>query len=230
MIEERNYLYRILGLRPGASLVDIKAAYRRLTKLYHPDRDQSLDTEIMYKEIRIAYEKLMNWNCESGKYVKAETKTGLKTSTVRSHSSSDNTWTSENRATEYYDRRINNPFELKHPISVFFSSLKELSIIDIFTGIVAFGIACFPAIEEPYANLVFSYHIVSWILFVFFRYYFAPSEWSFIMRIFAAILYGSILSFLIFCFYVTPIDGTWTAAVLSTWFLMVQPPDTGRRL
>ncbi|MBU6186198.1 MAG: J domain-containing protein [Synechococcales bacterium] len=34
-----NYLdcYRILGLRPGSSLREVKAAYRRLVRNYHPD-------------------------------------------------------------------------------------------------------------------------------------------------------------------------------------------------
>ena len=62
MNEERDYFYRILGLRPGASQNEIKAAYRRLAKLYHPDYDQSPDTEVMYREIRKAYEKLLNWH------------------------------------------------------------------------------------------------------------------------------------------------------------------------
>lgn len=29
--------YRLLGLRTGASYEDVKAAYRRLARLYHPD-------------------------------------------------------------------------------------------------------------------------------------------------------------------------------------------------
>ena len=31
--------YRVLGLEPGASDDEVKAAYRRLAKKYHPDRN-----------------------------------------------------------------------------------------------------------------------------------------------------------------------------------------------
>ncbi|MDR1621099.1 MAG: DnaJ domain-containing protein [Synergistaceae bacterium] len=50
--------YRALGLQPGASPDEIRAAYRRLAKLYHPDKDPSLDGEMRYREIRMAYDAL----------------------------------------------------------------------------------------------------------------------------------------------------------------------------
>ena len=62
MDKEYDYCYGILGLQPGASAAEIKAAYRNLTKFYHPDRDKSPDAEVMYREIRIAYEKLLDWH------------------------------------------------------------------------------------------------------------------------------------------------------------------------
>jgi len=52
--------YYILGIKPGASPVEIKSAFRRLTRLYHPDHDSSLDAEMKYKEIRAAYNALKN--------------------------------------------------------------------------------------------------------------------------------------------------------------------------
>ena len=62
MDKERDYCYGILGLQPGASAAEIKTAYRNLAKFYHPDRDKSPDAEIMYREIRTAYEKLLDWH------------------------------------------------------------------------------------------------------------------------------------------------------------------------
>ena len=60
MYRENEYYYRVLGLHPGASPAAIKSSYRQLVKLYHPDRDKSPDSEIMYREVREAYEKLVN--------------------------------------------------------------------------------------------------------------------------------------------------------------------------
>ena len=57
---KREYYYKILGLKPGATPDEIKSAYRRLVKFYHPDRDNSPDSQSMYKEINIAYKALHN--------------------------------------------------------------------------------------------------------------------------------------------------------------------------
>ncbi|MCL1941568.1 MAG: DnaJ domain-containing protein, partial [Synergistaceae bacterium] len=59
MQHDRNYYYNILGLNPGATPTEIKAAFRRLVKFYHPDRDGSHDAEMMYKEIHAAYKALI---------------------------------------------------------------------------------------------------------------------------------------------------------------------------
>ena len=50
--------YEALGLLPGATSQEIRSAYRRLAKLYHPDQDASLDAEVRYREIRVAYDVL----------------------------------------------------------------------------------------------------------------------------------------------------------------------------
>ena len=50
--------YFALGLNPGASPEEVRSAYRRLAKLYHPDKDASLDAEVRYRQIRAAYEVL----------------------------------------------------------------------------------------------------------------------------------------------------------------------------
>lgn len=75
----KNY-YEVLNIHPNASLVEIKTAYYRLAKKYHPDIDKK--SEEYFKTINLAYETLKN--NESRKkydlenlgttYVKKETK------------------------------------------------------------------------------------------------------------------------------------------------------------
>jgi len=62
MNEDRKYYCSILGLKPEATLDEIQKAYRQLGQIYHPDFDESMDTELMYREIRVAYEKLFDWH------------------------------------------------------------------------------------------------------------------------------------------------------------------------
>lgn len=54
--------YEILGLAKGASIVEIKAAYRKLVRLWHPDRygdpAKKKEAELMMKKINQAYEIL----------------------------------------------------------------------------------------------------------------------------------------------------------------------------
>jgi curved DNA-binding protein len=50
--------YKSLGLARGASDEDIKKAYRRLARKYHPDVSKEKDAEARFKEIAEAYETL----------------------------------------------------------------------------------------------------------------------------------------------------------------------------
>lgn len=56
-MNKRDY-YEILGLNKNASLKEIKSAYRKLAKEYHPDRNKSKDAEEKFKEVQEAYEVL----------------------------------------------------------------------------------------------------------------------------------------------------------------------------
>lgn len=61
--DERADCYRVLGVRPGASPADLKAAYRDLAKVWHPDRflhDLRLQQKAQekLKEINEAYDQL----------------------------------------------------------------------------------------------------------------------------------------------------------------------------
>lgn len=57
MVEMRDP-YEVLGISPVASLDDIKAAYRKAARLYHPDRNPSADASARFREAQTAYELL----------------------------------------------------------------------------------------------------------------------------------------------------------------------------
>lgn len=50
--------YKTLGLKAGASADEIRRAYRRLVKKYHPDRNPSPSAAAQFIEIQSAYEQL----------------------------------------------------------------------------------------------------------------------------------------------------------------------------
>jgi molecular chaperone DnaJ len=54
MATKRDY-YDVLGLPRGASADDIKSAYRRLAKQYHPDVNREAGAEDKFKEVNEAY-------------------------------------------------------------------------------------------------------------------------------------------------------------------------------
>jgi hypothetical protein len=68
------------------------------------------------------------------------------------------------------------------------------------------------------------FHIVSWIIFVFVRYYFSPYDWSFFTRAVAGMVQGALLIILIACFYSFPRESlieaaSWAAG--SVWVFLV---------
>ena len=265
MNREYDYFYKILGIRPGATSAEIKAAYRRLAKLYHPDHDQSPDAEIMYKEIHAAYKALIDMPLNSGTSIgvtanrnfperTAQTSNHMKRewqSTVNiDDSSKQATWTlkdwdiwakqakwnSEDWAKEYFNNSgVRVSFELKNLFSIFSRSLNELfaDIYFIYKVIIVLvfafwscGASRFSTSLQPYSGLALLYYIVSWIFFIYFRYYFSPSAWTFLLRTVAGILYGAVLVFLIAYFYTISGDylffaGFWSAS--SIWLLLSDP-------
>ena len=56
-MEYRDY-YHVLGVERGASQEEIKRAYRRLARKYHPDVSREADADTRFKEVGEAYEVL----------------------------------------------------------------------------------------------------------------------------------------------------------------------------
>tara|TARA_Y100000310_G_C20564392_1_gene754697 strand:- start:726 stop:926 length:201 start_codon:yes stop_codon:yes gene_type:complete len=54
-----NY-YKILGVNQSAESEVIKAAYRVLSKKYHPDVSASEESKVRMQEINLAYDMLSN--------------------------------------------------------------------------------------------------------------------------------------------------------------------------
>lgn len=52
--------YKVMGLSRDATDKDIKSAYRRLARKYHPDLNKEADAEAKFKELGEAYEVLKN--------------------------------------------------------------------------------------------------------------------------------------------------------------------------
>ncbi|HEO8418585.1 molecular chaperone DnaJ [Niallia sp. FSL W8-0635] len=56
-MDKRDY-YEVLGVSKGASKDEIKKAYRKLSKKYHPDINKDADADEKFKEVKEAYEVL----------------------------------------------------------------------------------------------------------------------------------------------------------------------------
>lgn len=76
-IDPRIDYYRVLGVQPGASLTDIRKAYRSLAKVYHPDRTGDCDNEqfrritlardiLSSPELRARYDKVRSLASDTG--------------------------------------------------------------------------------------------------------------------------------------------------------------------
>ena len=61
MAEQKRDYYEVLGVSKGASDDEIKRAYRKLAKKYHPDMNpDNKEAEAKFKEANEAYEVLSN--------------------------------------------------------------------------------------------------------------------------------------------------------------------------
>lgn len=57
LADKRDY-YEVLGVAKGASDEDVKKAYRKLARQYHPDVNKAADAETKFKEVKEAYDVL----------------------------------------------------------------------------------------------------------------------------------------------------------------------------
>ena len=57
MADKRDY-YEVLGLSRDASEDEVKKAYRKLARQYHPDVNKASDAEAKFKEVKEAYDVL----------------------------------------------------------------------------------------------------------------------------------------------------------------------------
>ena len=62
----KNY-YEILGVTPDSDVSEIKAAYRKLARKYHPDVNDSAEAVAKFKAVTEAYETLSD-NVKRNKY------------------------------------------------------------------------------------------------------------------------------------------------------------------
>ena len=53
-MDKRDY-YEVLGVNKNATLNEIKSAFRKLAKQYHPDVSKEADAEAKFKEAQEAY-------------------------------------------------------------------------------------------------------------------------------------------------------------------------------
>ena len=82
LLDSSGY-YAILGVSEQATYPELKKAYRRLARKYHPDRNNSSHAESMIKKINAAFEILSDDDKKS-KYDKTDFETELDEEEIRS--------------------------------------------------------------------------------------------------------------------------------------------------
>ena len=111
MIKHKNY-YEILGVTPDSSVVEVKAAYRKLVRKYHPDVNP--DFVEYFKDIAEAYEVLSDnskrnkYDTLNGFFKSEKTKTSSQKAEDEYRTKTNNTKTGENLNNSNSKKEINN--------------------------------------------------------------------------------------------------------------------------
>ncbi len=104
MLDSSGY-YAILGVSEQATYPELKRAYRRLARKYHPDRNRSSEAEILIKTINAAFEVLSDKD-KRAEYDKGDF--GKAMSNGRPH------YTVDQRIEEPYDYNLENRSRQEH--------------------------------------------------------------------------------------------------------------------
>lgn len=109
-----NY-YEILGLRSGASFAEIKSAFRRLAKIYHPDKNPAGKEQ--FTQILKAYETLSDPNLKSAYDYRLNYNISItQTSASRNTNANTKNWSfdeKELKRRKYYDEYIKKHEKVK---------------------------------------------------------------------------------------------------------------------
>ena len=100
-----NY-YEILGIPNGAGFAEIKSAFRKLAKIYHPDKNPSGKEQ--FTKILKAYETLSNPKLKSSYDYRLNYNTTI-SETISSKSTGTKNWSfdeKELKRRKYYDEHI----------------------------------------------------------------------------------------------------------------------------
>ena len=62
--------YEVLGVSKDATDKEIKSAFRRLAKEYHPDLNKAPDAAEKFKEVQMAYDQIMKQKQQGYSYGK----------------------------------------------------------------------------------------------------------------------------------------------------------------
>ncbi|MBW4631491.1 MAG: DnaJ domain-containing protein [Iphinoe sp. HA4291-MV1] len=103
-----NDAYSILGLKPGASPTEVKQAYRKLVKIWHPDRfshpQKIQEAEEKIKQINEAYNKLKSYLSSSANPSSQKNQTNFYTN--RSNAELFYNWGAENAKSGKYEEAL----------------------------------------------------------------------------------------------------------------------------
>ncbi len=105
-----NHAYEILGLKPGASQIEVKQAYRHLVKIWHPDiffhQREKLEAEERIKKINEAYNQLKSYLPISAN--ESSPTNEIKTHFYRFDAETFYNWGRENVSKRMYEEAIGN--------------------------------------------------------------------------------------------------------------------------